>query len=369
MKAWWHFPTNPTSMDMTSKYSCQFNDFTLDYQKSTRARLDRWFYSGVITDFSSFIQKLKDIENGTELYRCTSFNNDILSIYMGWATSLMKIGMTSTPTGMQYSIELYSIDAPDTKDRIQNVCREYIKKDVPRGSVFALSATGKDLDLQPIGIASMPLEPTNYDPTIVNKVQHVIEDLKKTDPCGRFIVLDGPPGTGKTSVIKAIIGSVDATFIMVQAQNITEWTGPDLIGLLNSKKNELKTPLVFILEDSDSCLVPRQDGNMTALGVLLNLTDGIWSGLYDIRAIASTNADIEDLDPALTRSMRLCRRICIDELDAEQANGIYRRITNTLDSPFTEPVVLADIYKLIKDPQGKEPGKKDRRIGFGRNNE
>jgi ATP-dependent 26S proteasome regulatory subunit len=138
-----------------------------------------------------------------------------------------------------------------------------------------------------------------------------------------------------------------------------------MIAILKGAKLNSDTPIVFIVEDADGCLTPRSDGTINTISALLELTDGILSGVFDTRIIATTNLIISELDPAVSRSMRLCRRIEVNALHPTQANEIYKRISGKDINLFTDPTILADIYKAYKDPDGVEAvKKKSGRIGF-----
>ena len=60
--------------------------------------------------------------------------------------------------------------------------------------------------------------------------------------------------------------------------------------------------------------------------------DGIMGAMLDARIVATTNAQTEDLDPAIVRPGRLCRRIDIGELCYEQACEVYERLVGSKPS-------------------------------------
>lgn len=235
-----------------------------------------------------------------------------------------------------------------------------------RGYVFAITK-GNRLQLTRIGYAGSAFERGNYTEAVCKDYDYIIEDLNSKDPSGRICILDGPPGTGKTYLIKGILMDVQkAMFVIVPPNMIASIGGPELLPLLLSTREEYgkKGPTILILEDADQCLAPRESDNISAISSILNLGDGIFGSLFDIRIIATTNAKAKDLDRAITRDMRLSKRISILPVLYDEANIIYKRITKgTQDLPkpqveradLMKPTgekktfTLAEIYKIARD--------------------
>jgi len=237
----------------------------------------------------------------------------------------------------------------------------------PTGNVHSLMMNGPELQIKNLGITSLDYEKENYDPRVIEDIDHATSDLASSSPCGRLVLINGIPGSGKTSLIRMLTKVVNRTFIYVPSNQLMDWSGPSLINLLNESRDSNLFPIVFIIEDADDCLVPRKEtSNVNAISALLNLSDGILGSVFDIRIIATTNATISEYDPAVVRDGRLCRRIDINDLQAEQANQIYKRISGKDESPFKIPMTLASIYKYAKDPNEliKMEKAQQKRIGF-----
>jgi len=231
--------------------------------------------------------------------------------------------------------------------------------DPSKGMVFTLAKTMHGYQLSHIGLAGSPIERSNYDPKVLTAYDHVVEDLNAESPCGRLVILAGEPGTGKTYLVRSLLGSVPkAAFVLVPPHLVEELGSPDILPSLTAAKSEMSGPIVMIIEDADACLVPRETnktGNMNAISSLLNLGDGILGSVLDLRIIATTNAAKIEMDPAISRPGRLCKYSSVGALKAEQANTILLRLTGRKTASFTQEATLAAVYHKAREMGWKPP--------------
>lgn len=257
----------------------------------------------------------------------------------------------------------FATDDRDLYDKLVALGKECIQTKTQGGRVYVLIATDQGIKLKSMGVAANALEVGNYNPRVVKDFEHVIEDLERKDPCGRIVILDGKPGTGKTYLVKAMIEAVDALFVIVPSHMIADLTNPSMVNaLLEVKRSKGDAPVVFLIEDADHCLVPRGQDNMPSLSGLLNFGDGILGALIDLRIVCTTNAKGNEMDPAIMRPGRLCRRIEVGPLEAGVAQEAYKRLTGK-DREFTKSTTIAEVYKMARE-DGWEPPK-DKSFGFG----
>jgi hypothetical protein len=229
-------------------------------------------------------------------------------------------------------IEVQSMDSAF----VQDVINEFRNKltNTPAGKAYALLQGATGMELVAIGSAQIPFERGNYIEEVCGGFDHIVEDLKKPNPCGRIAILDGEPGTGKTHLVRAMVGAAPAvTFVIVPPDLVRELTGPQVLKVLKDHRHGFdgsNSTICFIVEDADSCLVPRGGDNMGSISSMLNITDGILGAMLDVRIIATTNAghlkDDKALDPAILRSGRLCRRVNVGKLSADHLNDIFERL-------------------------------------------
>lgn len=213
--------------------------------------------------------------------------------------------------------------------KLVDLVRKAIKPMKPRGRVYIIGSGPMGPEFYSLGLGSVPLEKGNYTSEVLTRYGKAIEELKSETPSGRLTILDGPPGSGKTFLVRAILDAVpDAMFVFVLPNMVNTLASPALIPLLIRRKESRSTsgPIVFILEDGDNVLTPRKKDNLSLISTLLNMTSGILGSMLDLRVIATTNSPKKDIDPALLRRGRLSQHMTVDFLPRPQAQEVYQRL-------------------------------------------
>jgi hypothetical protein len=222
--------------------------------------------------------------------------------------------------------------------------RVIVPEDVKKGLVFTLATSMQGYTITSLGAAGSPIERGNYTKEVLEGYDHLVADLNTDKPCGRLVILSGPPGTGKTFLVRSILSNAPkAAFILVPPNLVKDLNGPDILPALVSAKRETNGPIVLVIEDADQCLVKREDGDMATVSTLLNLGDGILGSVLDVRILATTNATKLEIDPATQRPGRLCRHVLVEDLDAETASKVLQRLTKK-PLKFKSPKSLAQVY-------------------------
>jgi hypothetical protein len=217
-------------------------------------------------------------------------------------------------------------------------------------NVFALMSCSTGLGLRSVGTVDVDLIEANYTKGAIDGYHHITDCLSSQDPCGRLILLQGPPGTGKSYMIRALVSSVKATFIVVGAHMISELSGPAILPvILGQVDTDDPKPLIFILEDSDIALSHRKNGGVAELSGLLNLGDGLLGEMLDIRIIATTNAELLSLDPAVVRPGRMCQHILLEAFDAKKATALYYSMVKDATVTLRHSRTLAEIYRMARE--------------------
>jgi hypothetical protein len=259
-------------------------------------------------------------------------------------------------------------------DATRDALKGLIDVEAELHTVYALLANDKGLSIKPIGKTDVSFRTSNYHPRVLADVERIKTELAKKAPNGRLVLIDGPPGTGKSHLVRELINAVDnSLMVIVPPDMVSEIGKPQFLSLLVDHKNERPVTLVF--EDADAAVVRRMSDNISSISALLNLTDGVLGELLNLRIVATTNAEKLDIEPALMRPGRLLARIHVDRFSDQEAYGVlrgicgdeeaYGRVRDSYGRPFLPGMsyALADIYAVYHGTTATLPRPK-RPAGF-----
>ncbi|MDD2655247.1 MAG: AAA family ATPase [Candidatus ainarchaeum sp.] len=147
---------------------------------------------------------------------------------------------------------------------------------------------------------------------------------------GGGLMMYGPPGCGKTFIVKAAAGECEASFINAKLSDLLDM----YVG--NTEKNIHKvfetarknTPCILFFDEVDAIGGRRdqQEGAQymkMAVNQMLYEMDGIEAGNQNVLVIAATNAPW-DVDPALRRSGRFGKTVYVPEPDIVSRYAIIK---------------------------------------------
>ena len=244
---------------------------------------------------------------------------------------------------------------PEVAVDVEKYIKENFSND-KKNAIYVIAQSSGGLNLHNLGVMDIPFQRENYSDHVVSGYDHVVKEFNKKEPFGRLAIFNGPPGTGKTYLLKSLIGQIkDCIIVLLPSKLVGEVDSPALITLLAEQKAEYGTfdpegegksslPILFIIEDADACLVPRESDNILTISSLLNYTDGILGSMLDLRVIATTNQESIQFDEALTRPGRLCRHIYVGSLSPEKASEVYKRVSGGEEKIYKKETSLAHVY-------------------------
>lgn len=249
-----------------------------------------------------------------------------------------------------YIIELYRVDIVKALD---------VRKDDIRlkfGDAFEdLLASSPSEKFSDIG---------NYEATKKELKQAIVSPIEEKALSRAYnikpvkgVLLFGPPGTGKTMLMRAIANDIRAGFFLVKAPNLVSSLPGDTERRLSSifataRKN---APCILFFDEIDSIARSRAMGgtdevHRQILTQLLIEMDG-FQKLKSVVVVGATNAP-DILDPAILRPGRFDRAIYMPLPDFNGRKEIFKIYLNKL--PVSKDVKIDELAKLTERFSGAD---------------
>lgn len=295
-------------------------------------------------------QFMEAIDQNTGIVQSSTGSNYVVRILSTLDRELLK--PSSSVALHRHSNSLVDILPPESDSTIAMLGVDE-KPDVSYADVGGL-----DMQKQEIREAvELPL--THFDlykqiGMFISPLPLIMLTITGIDP-PRGVLLFGPPGTGKTMLVKAVANSTTASFIRVVGSEFVQkylGEGPRMVRDVFRMARE-NSPSIIFIDEIDAIATKRFDAQTGAdrevqriLLELLNQMDG-FDQTSNVKVIMATNR-ADTLDPALLRPGRLDRKIEFPNLrDRRERRLIFTTIANKMS---LSPEVDLDSLIVRNDP-------------------
>lgn len=236
---------------------------------------------------------------------------------------------------------------------IKNLYKECSYKPNSSKKVNLITYDGRDYGLTECKIMNVEVDINKHYNDDFKPVYNDIVDFLNNPKSG-LVMLHGLQGTGKTYMIRHLVNNFDKQFIIINNSMMNSLSDPVFLNFILDHKNS-----VIILEDCEQLLKDRSE-NVFINGIanILNMTDGLYSDILNIKFIATFNSPETSIDPALMRKGRLIAKYGFDVLSLEKTNNLLKELGKP---EATKGMTLADIYN--SDSKNYEHQQR-RKVGF-----
>lgn len=212
-------------------------------------------------------------------------------------------------------------------------------------NIITQSHTG--LDLKPLDIKPTNLDIDLYYNDDFKPVDDIIKQRLAKENDKGIILLHGLPGTGKTTYLRHLIGSIKKRVLFVSPGVAGNLMNPEFMDLLIDNPNA-----VLIIEDAENIIMDRKFSSYSSVSNLLNISDGLLSDCLNVQIICTFNSDLHLVDDALLRKGRLIAKYEFQKLNTVKAQRLSDHLGFT--KHISAPMTIAEITNP-DDMDGTKP--------------
>jgi energy-coupling factor transporter ATP-binding protein EcfA2 len=199
-----------------------------------------------------------------------------------------------------------------------------------------ITLTGAGLQLKQLDIQPTALDIDLYYNDDFKDVDKMITDRLSRKNDKGIVLLHGLPGTGKTTYLRHLIGSIKKKILFVSPSVAGNLMNPEFIDLLIDNPNA-----ILIIEDAETIIMDRKYSSNSSVSNLLNISDGLLSDCLNVQIVCTFNSALNLVDSALLRKGRLIAKYEFGKLDVAKAQKLSDHLG--LEQIVVKPMTLAEI--------------------------
>ncbi len=219
-----------------------------------------------------------------------------------------------------------------------------------------ISLNNNQLDLKTLAIKPTTLDINLYYNDDFKLIDALIKERLGKENDKGIVLLHGLPGTGKTTYLRYLIGTLKKKVMFVSPAVACNLMNPEFMDLLLDNPNS-----VLVIEDAENIIMDRKYSDQSSVSNLLNISDGLLSDCLNVQIICTFNSELRFVDNALLRKGRLIAKYEFGKLSVEKAKALSNYLG--LNNSITKPITLAEITNSAEHYQ---PEPRIQSIGFKR---
>lgn len=264
-----------------------------------------------------------------------------------------------TPKSLLYvsenCLDGFASSAAEAEAIVREFAKNYARPPEPEGGSYSLIRVDKDIGRVTVPLSEESLlsdEVFTLHYTAAMTDWHCEFTQRLTSRKNGLAILEGPPGTGKTSYLRHLMGVLRDShrFYFIPASTLQVLSDPNFIGFwADQRRRHPEKQFAVILEDSDAALMARGADNREQVSAILNLTDGMLADFLRLQILCTINGRATDIDQALLRPGRLISHRVFERLNRDHAQRLATHLGRKL--PHATDYSLAEVFA---DPEACE---------------
>ena len=197
------------------------------------------------------------------------------------------------------------------------------------------------IDQGGLDLKQLEIKPTKLDVELFynddfKEVDAIIKERLSKDNDKGIVLLHGLPGTGKTSYLRHLIGSLTKKVLFVSPAVASNLMNPEFMDLLLDHPN-----CVLVIEDAENIIMDRKYSSYSSVSNLLNISDGLLSDCLNVQIVCTFNSALNVVDSSLLRKGRLIAKYEFGKLETTKAQKLSDHLG--LDQLVVKPLTLAEL--------------------------